>query len=93
MQIFLVVLCTTITLATLALAVAGVRWWTWSSILTQRVLVNLDDGPSLEGIVMHRRGRLITLAEVVIHHDGQQVRQDGTAVVERDRILWIQVAD
>lgn len=82
-------------LACLAVAlvgiVAGVRWWTWRSVVKRRVVVQLDDGTSFEGVAMSRRGPLLVLNDVTARIPGGSQRLDGAVVVERPRVVFVQV--
>lgn len=71
--------------------VAGVRWWTWRPVVKRRVVVQLDDGTSFEGVAMSRRGPLLVLNDVTARVPGGAQRVDGTVVVERPRVLFVQV--
>lgn len=77
-------------LAVLALALA-VRLWTWRPIERRRVVVQLDDGTAFEGIVTSRRGPLLVLADVTVRVPGGSQGIDGTVVVERTRVVYVQV--
>lgn len=68
------------------------RWWTWRPVTHRRVLVQIDNGVTIAGVVLSRRGPLLVLADVTVHMaDGQHSPADGTAVIERNRVLWMQV--
>lgn len=79
-------------LVLLALAGLGaLRWWTWRPVVKQRVLAQLDDGSSFEGVVMSRRGPLLVLVDAVVRIPGGEQRIDGTVVIERPRVVFLQV--
>ncbi|MEM9521569.1 MAG: hypothetical protein AAGA37_19825 [Actinomycetota bacterium] len=78
-------------MAALIGAVLGVRWWTWRPVVKQRVMVKLVDGPSISGVCMSRRGPLLVLEDATLHADGQQLTADGQTILDRDRVMWIQV--
>lgn len=71
-------------------AVVAVRSWTWRPVLRRRVLVQTDAEVTFEGVVMQRRGPLLVLADVTVRTT-DQARADGLVVIERSRVLWIQV--
>ncbi len=73
-------------------AVAGVRWWTWRPVVKRRVLVATDSEVTFEGVAMSRRGPLLVLGDVTITVAGQSNRADGVVIVERSRVMWMQVA-
>lgn len=74
-------------------AVLGVRWWSWRPVVARRVIVQLASGHALSGVVTARRGPLLVLADVQVHVPGEPAatKADGTAVVERSQVLWMQV--
>jgi hypothetical protein len=72
-------------------AVLGVRWWTWRPLVARRVVVQLDDGTSFEGVALSRRGPLLVLSDVTARVAGGSQRLDGVVVVERPRVLFVQV--
>lgn len=75
-----------------AAALLGARWWVWRPLVHRRVLAQLDTGVTIAGIVLSRRGPLLVLGDVTVHTSGeQQTSADGTAVVERSRVVWMQV--
>ena len=79
-------------LAVLILSAAvAVRWWTWRPVVKQRVVVQLDDGTSFEGVVMSRRGPLLVLADATVRVPGGEQRIDGSVVLERPRVVFVQV--
>ena len=76
----------------LALAAAvAVRWWTWRPVVKRRAVVQLDDGTAFDGVVMSRRGPLLVLADVTVRVAGNAQRIDGPVVVERTRVVFVQV--
>lgn len=85
-----------ITVAALAVAVAivalvGVRWWTWRPVVRKRVIVQTGDA-AFNGVVLSRRGPLLELGDVSTWlTGGKSTRIDGTVVIERRRVEWIQV--
>lgn len=76
-------------------AVAGVwayeRLLCWNRLTRRRVIVNLRDGQALEGLLLARRGPLLVLRDATLHTEGRAVPVDGEAVVERDRVAWMQL--
>jgi len=53
--------------------------------------VQLDDGTAFDGVVMSRRGPLLVLADVTVRIAGNAQRIDGPVVVERTRVVFVQV--
>ena len=78
-------------LALAAAAAAAVRWWTWRPMVKRRAVVQLDDGTAFDGVVMSRRGPLLVLADVTVRVAGNAQRIDGPVVVERTRVVFVQV--
>lgn len=68
-----------------------VAWWTWRPLVKRHVVVQLDDGTSFDGVAMSRRGPLLVLADVTARTPGGGQRIDGTVVVERSRVMFVQV--
>ena len=68
-----------------------VGWWTWRPLVRRRVVVQLDDGSSFEGVAMSRRGPLLVLDDVTVRVGGGSQRIDGRVVVERTRVVFVQV--
>ena len=59
---------------------------------TKRVMLRLDDGPSISGVVLSRRGPLLVLGDVLVHVGTEPTSADGACVIERRRVVWMQVA-
>lgn len=78
-------------LAVAALIALAVRWWTWRPLVARRSVVQLDDGTSFDGVVLSRRGPLLVLADVTARFPGGQQAIDGTVIIERPRVLFVQV--
>ena len=73
-------------------AVVGARRWVWRPLVAQRVVVQLDTDHAISGLLVERRGPLLVLADATVHApDGKSARGDGRSVVERSRVLWVQV--
>lgn len=72
-------------------AAVGLSWWTWRPLVKRRAVVQLDDGSSFEGVVMSRRGPLLVLTDVTVRIPGGEQRIDGTAIIERTRVIFVQV--
>lgn len=68
-----------------------VGWWTWRPLVRRRVVVQLEDGSSFEGVAMSRRGPLLVLDDVTVRVGGGSQRIDGRVVVERTRVVFVQV--
>lgn len=78
-------------LAVLAGVWLAVAWWTWRPLVRHRVVVQLDDGSSFDGVAMSRRGPLLVLDDVTVRVAGSSQRIDGRVVVERPRVVFVQV--
>lgn len=78
-------------LAVLAGAWLAVAWWTWRPMVRRRVVVQLEDGSSFEGVAMSRRGPLLVLDDVTVRVGGGSQRIDGRVIVERTRVVFVQV--
>lgn len=75
-----------------ALALAGVylESRTARSLHTRRVIVQLDNGDAVAGLMLRRRGRLLELADASVHSEGRTVNADGRLFDEQSRVLWVQ---
>ena len=81
-------------LAAAIVAGAAARWWTWRPVIRRRVMVQVDTGLTFEGVVLSRRGPLLVLGDVTVHDPGAnppRAKADGQSVLERRRVVWIQV--
>lgn len=60
-------------------------------LLMRRVIVNLTDGASIEGVLYRDPGRLLVLKNAIYHEPGSQpVELDGDTVIELDKVLFVQ---
>jgi hypothetical protein len=61
--------------------------------LLHRVMVNLTTGKAVEGVLVDERGPLLMLKDARLHEQGAAapVVMDGTVVIERDRVDFVQV--
>lgn len=59
--------------------------------LNRRVMVNLTTGDAIGGVLWDDRGPLIVLRDANLYTDGGTSGLDGDAVIERDRIAFVQV--
>lgn len=78
----------------LAMLVLGVIWvlierWRWSLVTSKRVWVHIGE-TSVSGVVISKRGPLLSLADAAIFANGQPQPIDGRLVIERCKIDWIQ---
>ena len=76
--------------------VAGGVWWTsahsWRLVKARRVVVNLQSGQAIEGLLVRQSGPLLFIAEARLHEGGDNpVPVDGQAVIERQTIDFIQM--
>lgn len=78
-------------LVALIAAAVVLRWWTWRPLVKQAVVVQLDDGTAFDGVAMSRRGPLLVLVDVTARFPGGEQRIDGQIVVERSRVIYMQV--
>lgn len=62
-----------------------------SLAVSRRVVVNLTTGSTIEGVLYDERGPLIVLRNASLHGDTGVAPMDGTVVIERDRIDFVQV--
>jgi len=85
-----IAIITVLIIAATAAGSVGWRWWQWKALRTTRVMVQLDDGPALSGLVESRRGDVLILIDVSVHAERATQRMDGKAVIHRGRIVWIQ---
>ena len=60
-------------------------------MVRRRVVDQLEDGSSFEGVAMSRRGPLLVLDDVTVRVGGGSQRIDGRVVVERTRVVFVQV--
>ena len=62
-------------------------------VLHRRMLVSLDDGTTLEGVLWDEQGDLLVLRGAVLHDraNGEPVPMDGDVLVERRRVRFCQV--
>ncbi len=62
-------------------------------VVLRRVIVNLTDGTSIAGILYRQSGPLLFLRDAVYFEPGRDgLALDGEAIVERDRVQFIQAA-
>lgn len=60
-------------------------------LLLRRVIVNLLDGSSIQGVLYRDPGNLIVLKDAIYHEPGREpIPLDGDTVIERDKVLFIQ---
>lgn len=72
----------------------SVLWYSHGTPLryARRVLVNLDTGNAIEGVLVQKRGKSFTLADPIMHTPGSEgVEIEGRAVVDRARVEFTQV--
>lgn len=55
------------------------------------VLVNTKTSKAFKGILISKRGPLLTLVDVVMHEAGQNYPVDGSVVIERSNVDFMQV--
>lgn len=60
-------------------------------LFLRRVIANLVDGSSIEGVLYRDAGNLIVLKNAIYHEPGRErVPLDGDTVIERDKVLFVQ---
>lgn len=60
-------------------------------LLLRRVMVNLVDGSSIEGVLFRDPGNLLVLKNAIYHEPGAEpVDLDGETVIERTQVLFVQ---
>lgn len=58
----------------------------------KRVIVNMDTGNAVEGVLVKRRGNSFTLRQPVVHVPGLEPDEaGGTVVIDRRRVEFIQI--
>ncbi|WAC65174.1 hypothetical protein OVA14_07175 [Agrococcus sp. SL85] len=67
-------------------------WGAFRRVVTRRrVIVNLADGSSLDGVLFKQDGPLLVLKNATyLAADSAPLPLDGDIVIERDRVLFIQ---
>lgn len=62
-------------------------------VVHRRVMVNLDDGSAVDGIMWDELGPLLVLRDANLHSKGSTdpTPLDGETIVDRARILFVQV--
>ena len=62
----------------------------WAKLYGKKVVIALDNGDTLEGVMLSRKGVLMELADVwLMRPKFPKVKIDNTHYVERGRILWL----
>lgn len=60
-------------------------------LLLRRVVVNMVDGSSIDGVLYRDPGNLLVLKNATYHEPGAQpVHLDGDTVIERTQVLFVQ---
>ncbi len=59
--------------------------------ISRRVMVNLDDGTALSGVLWEDRKPLLVLRDARLRANSQVAPLDGDVVVDYARILFVQV--
>jgi len=60
-------------------------------LLLRRVVVNLVDGSSIEGVLYRDPGNLLVLRNAVYLEPGADpLELDGETVIDRDKVLFVQ---
>lgn len=60
-------------------------------LVLRRVVVNLVEGSSIEGVFYRDPGNLIVLQDATYYEPGAEpVKLDGETVVERAKVLFVQ---
>lgn len=61
------------------------------TVLRRRVLLTTRTGRTFAGVLWARRGPLLVLVDVTTNVDGRTVPVDGSVVVERTNVDFVQV--
>ncbi len=57
----------------------------------RRVLVNLTTGQAIDGVLVRQAGPLLMLANAtLLEPNAEPTQLDGEAVIERDRVAFVQ---
>lgn len=78
----------------LVVVAAGGALWPqlgWRRLVRRRVVVVLDTERSISGVLFARRGCLLVLRDASTVQGERDIRFDGEVVVDRRRVLWVQV--
>ena len=60
-------------------------------VVRRRVLVNLTTGQAIEGVLLRQSGPLLVVVNATLHEpNAEPAPLDGEAVIERDRVAFIQ---
>lgn len=60
-------------------------------VVRRRVLVNLTTGQAIEGVLLRQSGPLLIVANAtLLEPDSEPAPLDGEAVIERDRVAFVQ---
>lgn len=67
--------------------------WPWRRLERRRVLVNIEPDRTIAGILLRYDGPLLVLTDctTTVGRDHQTVSIDGDVVIERRRVMWMQV--
>lgn len=66
-------------------------WNRWP--VYDRVLINLDDGTAIDGILVAQRGPLLILSDARLLSEAHEPADlDGDVYIERSRVLFLQTA-
>lgn len=95
-MIELVVIC-----AALAVLAGTVVWhvvetlWSRRLVARRRVVVQLVTDQTIAGVMWTRRGRTLVLkgAQVLAEGASSPVPMDGSVILDRDQVSWVQVVD
>lgn len=78
--------------AALVAVVAVRQLRSWRMLVRRRVLVVLADEHTISGVLYEQRGELLLLRNCTIYAGSTNGHPaDGDVIVERSRVLWIQV--
>lgn len=57
----------------------------------RRVVVNLEGGDAVTGVLWARRGDFLVLRDAMVHTGGRDVPADGEVIIDRERVIFVQV--
>lgn len=87
----MLVLAVVLSCAAVLVAAAGLTFVPWLRLRRKSVVVVLDDERTISGVLWRRSGPLLFIRSASIATDKGPVPADGVVVVERSRVLWLQV--
>ena len=87
---WLIVMAAVLSAAAASLAVWAWMAWSWSLLKARRVVVQLEGDVAVSGVITARRGPLLVVDDVSVLTASASSRVDGSMVIDRARVMWIQ---